>query len=56
MSTDVAVVIIRETKAKHDSEVDTTVASVWLVFYLIMIVGTLAGPGFARAINFATLY
>jgi len=56
MPTDLTVVMARKAKAKRDSEADVAVASVWLVLYLVMLVGTLTDSVLARAVEFAALY
>ena len=43
-------------EAKGNSEGNLVIASVWLVLYLVMLVGTLTEPVLARAVEFAALY
>ena len=57
MPTDLTMVMARKNEANRDNERDVVVvASVWLVLYLLMLVGTLTEPVFARAIELAALY
>ena len=57
MPTDLTMVMARKNEANRDNERDVVVvASVWLVLYLLMLVGTLTEPFFARAIELAALY
>jgi hypothetical protein len=54
MTTDFTMALKAE--AKHDSADDLVIASVWLVLYLVMLVGTLSEPALARAVESAALY
>jgi len=56
MPTDLTVAIARKAKAKHDSEAEIMIACVWLTLYFVMLVGSLAEPAFARALELAGLY
>lgn len=49
-------VMARKVDAKDDSKGDVAVASVWLVLYLLILVGTLTEPFLAQAVEFAALY
>ena len=55
MSTDPTGLAASKAEAKRNSDGDLVIASVWLVLYLGMLVGTLE-PFFARAMEFAALY
>lgn len=56
MPTDLVMVIARKAGAKHNSEGDLMIASVWLVLYLFMLVGMLTEPLLARAVEVAALH
>lgn len=55
MFPDRSVAFRRKVKAKRETEADLAIASVWFVFYLLMIASALAPPSFAEAIRLAAL-
>ena len=55
MFPDRSVAFKRKARAKRETEGDLAIASVWFIFYLLVIVSALAPASFAEAIRFAAL-
>ena len=53
--TNLSVAFKRKARAKRETEGDLAVASVWFVFYLLMILNVLVPQSFVRAAWFAAL-
>jgi hypothetical protein len=56
MPTDPTGLAASKAEAKRNNDGDLVIASVWLVLYLGMLVGTLTEPFLARAMEFTALY